>query len=283
MAAQQGIKQRIKSVTNTKQITKAMQLVAASKLRKAQEAALGPKDYIAVGTKMLEKLSSASEAQYHPFFAKRNGKKALIIAISSDRGLAGAYNSNVLRAIAKYTLDSGVDQSVIGIGKYIAQHVARTTQLNEVLAYMTDTENPDVAIIQPVLSEAIDQFVSGKVDSVQLISTTFTSIVKQDVLVTQLLPIAPPAVPVSSNTTYEPEVDQLLDFVLKRLLEAQLMQALLEAKAAEQAARMLAMKNATDNASDLIADLTLAYNNARQAAITQELAEITAGAEAANG
>jgi len=152
MAAQQGIKQRIKSVTNTKQITKAMQLVAASKLRKAQEAALGPKDYIAVGTKMLEKLSSASEAQYHPFFAKRNGKKALIIAISSDRGLAGAYNSNVLRAIAKYTLDSGVDQSVIGIGKYIAQHVARTKQLNEVLAYMTDTENPDVAIIQPVLS-----------------------------------------------------------------------------------------------------------------------------------
>ena len=102
-------------------------------------------------------------------------------------------------------------------------------------------------------------------------------------MVTQLLPIAPPAVPVSSNTTYEPEVDQLLDFVLKRLLEAQLMQALLEAKAAEQAARMLAMKNATDNASDLIADLTLAYNNARQAAITQELAEITAGAEAANG
>ncbi len=283
MAAQQGIKQRIKSVTNTKQITKAMQLVAASKLRKAQEAALGPKDYIAVGTKMLEKLSSASEAHYHPFFAKRNGKKALIIAISSDRGLAGAYNSNVLRAIAKYTLNSGVDQPVIGIGKYIAQHVARTTQLNEVLAYMTDTENPDVAIIQPVLSEAIDQFVSGKVDSVQLISTTFTSIVKQDVLVTQLLPIAPPTVPVSSNTTYEPEVDQLLDFVLKRLLEAQLMQALLEAKAAEQAARMLAMKNATDNASDLIADLTLAYNNARQAAITQELAEITAGAEAANG
>ena len=283
MAAQQGIKRRIKSVTNTKQITKAMQLVAASKLRKAQEAALGPKDYIAVGSKLLEKLSSASEAQYHPFFAKRNGKKGLLIAISSDRGLAGAYNSNVLRAISKYTIDSGVDQSVIGIGKYIAPHVARTKQLNEVAAFMTDVENPDVEIILPVLTEAIDQFLTGKVDSVQLISTSFVSIVKQEVAVTQLLPIVPPADLVASNTTYEPEVDQLLDFVLKRLLEAKLMQALLEAKASEQAARMLAMKNATDNASDLISDLTLAYNNARQAAITQELAEITAGAEAANG
>ena len=283
MAAQQGIKRRIKSVTNTKQITKAMQLVAASKLRKAQEAALGPKDYIAVGSKLLEKLSSASEAQYHPFFAKRNGKKSLLIAISSDRGLAGAYNSNVLRAISKYTLESGVDQSVIGIGKYIAQHVARTKQLHEVAAFMTDLENPDVAIVLPVLSEAIEQFVTGKVDSVQLITTSFVSIVKQEVIVTQLLPIVPPSEAVAANTTYEPEVDQLLDFVLKRLLEAQLMQALLEAKASEQAARMLAMKNATDNASDLIADLTLAYNNARQAAITQELAEITAGAEAANG
>ena len=283
MAAQQGIKQRIKSVSNTKQITKAMQLVAASKLRRAQEAALGPKDYIEVGTKLLEKLASASEVQYHPFFEKRNGKKMLIIAVSSDRGLAGAYNSNVLRAVNKLVLESGQEQQVIAIGKYASQHAARTKQLDEVASYFTDSENPDVSIVLPVLSEAIEMFVSGKVDTVQLVSTTFTSIVRQDVVTEQLLPIVPPASSVPSNTSYEPEVEQLLDFVLKRLLEARLMQSILEAKASEQASRMLAMKNATDNATDLIADLTLAYNNARQAAITQELAEITAGAEAING
>ena len=146
-----------------------------------------------------------------------------------------------------------------------------------------DLPNADIEIAQPALREALDLFLAGDTDAVYVIYTKFISTVKQEVVVEQLLPIKTSESPAPSARTYEPEPEKLLDLVIKRLLEAQVYQAVLESRASEQASRMLAMKNATDNASDLIDDLTLAFNNARQAAITQELAEITAGAEAING
>lgn len=283
MAQQQGIKRRIKSVSNTRQITKAMQLVAASKLRRAQDAALGPKQYIGAAREILASLAGTPEAQYHPLFQSRRSDKVLTIAITSDRGLAGAYNSNVNRAVTHHATDLGAKQhSVIAIGNYAARHVARIHELDELSAYAMDAPNPDTGIAQPVLSEAIELFLAGKIDAVYMIYTKFISTVHQEVVIEQLLPIQALAGSTVSRT-YEPEAEQLLDLAIRRLLEAQVLQAVLEAGASEQASRMMAMKNATDNASDLIGDLTLAFNNARQAAITQELAEITAGAEAING
>ncbi len=283
MAAQQGIKRRIKSVSNTKQITKAMQLVAASKLRRAQDAALGPKAYIAAGQSILESLATTVEAQYHPLFESRKHKKVLTIALTSDRGLAGAYNSNINRALTKHAHEMAVAHEVIAIGRYASQHVTRINELNELAAYPMELDNPDVTIAQPALRESLDLFLSGEVDAVYVLYTRFISTVKQEVTLEQLLPITAPANQSSTARTYEPEPDKLLDLAIRRMLEAQVYQAVLEARASEQASRMLAMKNATDNASDLIEDLTLAFNNARQAAITQELAEITAGTEAING
>jgi len=279
MASQQGIKQRIKSVTNTRQITKAMQLVAASKLRRAQEAALGPKAYIVAAQELLSSLASSPEAQYHPLFQQRKTKKALTIVITSDRGLAGAYNSNVNRLLMKHTVELSVPHHIICIGRYAAMHVARVIDLNELAAYNIDGHDADSAIAQPTLKEAIDLYTNGDVDVVNLIYTKFISTVVQQPVIEQLLPVVSTAT-AQQGRTYEPEPEQLLDFAITRLLEAQILQAILESRASEHAARMMAMKNATDNAEELIDDLTLAYNNARQAAITQELAEITAGAEA---
>lgn len=282
MAASQGIKRRIKSVSNTKQITKAMQLVAASKLRRAQDAALGPKAYIAASRDILASLAGTPEAQYHPLFESRKIKNALTIAITSDRGLAGAYNSNINKALSRHADDLQVPQQIIAIGKYAAQHVARMQSLEELAAYDMDTSNADVMIAQPALRESLELFMAGKVDAVHLLYTKFISTVHQEVVVEQLLPVQASEA-MQASRTFEPEAEVLLDLAIKRLLEAQVLQAVLEAQASEQASRMLAMKNATDNATELIEDLTLAFNNARQAAITQELAEITAGAEAING
>lgn len=282
MAAQQGIKRRIKSVTNTKQITKAMQLVAASKLRRAQESAMGPKAYVAAARELLESLAATYEAQSHPLFQDRNINNALTITITSDRGLAGAYNGNVNRMLSRHAAELAVPHQVISVGKYAAQHVVREPELLGIAAYDMDCEDPDVMIAQPALKESIDLFMNGDVDAVYLVYTKFKSTVNQEVVTEQLLPVRSSAHG-AVNRTFEPEPAVLIDIAIKRLLEAQVLQAVLEARASENASRMLAMKNATDNAGELIEDLTLAFNNARQAAITQELAEISAGAEAING
>lgn len=282
MASQQGIKQRIKSVKNTRQITKAMQLVAASKLRRAQEAATGPRAYITAARALLSSLAGTPEAHYHPLFESRPINNGLTVVITSDRGLAGAYNSNVNRLLNAHTQNLAVPQQIICIGRYAAMHVARMSNLTEIAAFDIDNDDADITIAQPALKESIDLFLSGKVDAVHLVYTKFISTVKQETVVEQLLPVSAEG-SVQMSRTYEPEPEVLLDYAIKRLLEAQVLQAILEARASEHAARMLAMKNATDNAEELIDDLTLAFNNVRQAAITQELAEITAGAEAING
>ena len=282
MASQQGIKRRIKSVSNTRQITKAMQMVAASKLRKAQEKSIGPKAYINAAGDLLENLGSTSEAQHHPLFQARKLKTGLVIAITSNKGLAGAYNSNVLRALNKFAIENKVDQKVISIGRYVAMHVARVKGLDELAAYDVDTGLEDITTAQPVLEQAIDQFINERVDNVTLIYTKYISTVKQEVSIEQLLPLKAKSAQ-QTGVSFEPGPDVLLDLVVRRLLEAKVLQAILESQASEQASRMLAMQNATDNAKDLIDDLKLVYNNARQSAITQEIAEITSGTEAMNG
>lgn len=280
MAAQQGIKRRIRSVSNTRQITKAMQLVAASKLRRAQETSLNARAYADAAANLLAVLSSVPETGYSPLFEQRPVHNALTILVTSDRGLAGGYNSNVIRAFASLVASQNATHSVACVGKYAGRYVARVSDVNELSAYPMDVKDISLELAQPLLKESIELFLAGKVDVVNVVFTKFISTVRQEVQTVQLLPIA--FVPNTSGVvrTLEPSPEELLDFAAKRLLEARVSQALLDARASEQASRMLAMKNATDNAGELIDDLTLAFNNARQAAITQELAEISAGAEA---
>jgi F-type H+-transporting ATPase subunit gamma len=279
MAALQGIKRRIRSVTSTRQITKAMQLVAASKLRRAQEAASGPQDYIAAARELLAGLSGSSEANRHPLYQVRPVKRALTVVIAGDRGMAGAYNSNIFKALGRHIRELDVPQQAICIGRHAMLQVARASDVDELAAYLIDSGDADIAIAQPVLQEAIELYESGEVDVVHLIYTHFVSTIKQEATVRQLLPVTSGEV-ATTERELEPNTEELLDHATRRVLEAEVLQAILEARASEQAARMMAMMNATDNAKELIEDLTLTYNDARQAAITQELAEISGGAEA---
>jgi len=289
MASRQQIKQRIGSVKSTKQITKAMQLVAASKLRRAQEAAAGPRAYAEMARAVLARLRSvASGASEFNLFNERPIKSRLLIVVTSDRGLAGAYNANVIRRmIAELTADrdAGIKTSVIAIGRQVANAASRINDLEVRGVYQGLPDKPDADTLRPILTSVVGLFADSIVDAVDIINTKFVSTVVQQVQVRCLLPagidVEPSETAVEAlPATVEPSADVLLKSVTLRLLDAQIYQALLEATASEQSMRMLAMKNATDNATDIIDDLTLAYNNARQAAITQELAEITGGAEA---
>lgn len=289
MASRQQIKQRIGSVKNTKQITKAMQLVAASKLRRAQEAAAGPRAYAELARNILARLRhiAGGESEFH-LFAERPVKNRLLLVVTGDRGLAGAYNANVIRRMLKELQDDrakGVNTSIIVIGRQAANAVGRIAGLEVRAAYHGLPDKPDADTLRPILTTAVGLFADQDVDAVDIINTKYISTVVQQVQVKRLLPAGldletREEVTEDGEATVEPSAEVLLRSTTLRLLDAQIYQALLEAAASEHSMRMLAMKNATDNASDIIDDLTLEYNNARQAAITQELAEITGGAEA---
>lgn len=279
MASQQAVKQRKNSVANTKQITKAMQLVAASKLRKSQEAAIGPKAYIDNIKALLVTLAGHPGALVNPLFQSPDSKGALSVVICSDRGLAGAYNANVLKTATRLLNEHPGSDKVITVGKYASRFVSKLKDIESLGAYELDTHDLTTQIVTPVLTQCIDEFVKGRVRYVNIIYTRFLSTVKQEVVVEKLLPIEGIDEPVKDRV-FEPDVETVFDVAITRALEAEMLQYLLEARASEHASRMLAMKNATDNAGELIDSLTLEYNNARQAKITQELAEISAGTEA---
>ncbi len=286
MANTQAIKRRIRTVKSTKQITKAMELVAASKMRRAQEATLRSRAYRNTAREILTRISETVDLQHHPLYQRRTIKNRLVIAISSDRGLAGAYNSNVMKAFvhsAKPDLGNDISVSVIAVGRQMARFVSRLEGVSVLGAYEGFPENPDATDIQPILQQAFELFEQGKVDRVEVLYTDFISSISQEAKIDTLLPAA--FAPTEERTdledaVFEPSPEAVLETITPKLVEVQLYQALLESFASEHSMRMLAMKNASDNAGDLIDDLTLEFNSARQAAITQELAEITGGAEA---
>lgn len=289
MASRQQIKRRIGSVRNTRQITRAMQLMSASKLKRAQDAVVGPRTYSEVAREMLTQLRKLSENDLtSDLFEVRPVKQRLIIAISSNQGLAGAYDPNVIRRlIQELTADrkDSVESSVIPVGRKVAQAASHLNGVQVPAVYNELPEHPKASDLRPLLNTIVDQFTSGEIDAVDIIYTKFKSTMSQEVTLQRLLPAGFEEVEVSpeiAHATVEPSLEELVRAATIRLLEAQIYQARLEAVASEQSMRMIAMKNATDNASDLIEDLTLEYNNARQAAITQELAEISGGAEALN-
>lgn len=288
MASTRQLKSRIRSVGNTRQITKAMEMVAASKMRRAQEAEKAAISYTQTASELLSYFASQGITKNHPLFQVREVNRRLLIVVASDRGLAGAYNSNIFKQYVREINSDRKDGDTtptIAVGRKTAQFITRLKEAEVVGVYENVADQLDGGELQAILDTARDQFVAGEVDAVDVVFTQFISSINQQVITRRILPAGFETVEVSddvSEAVYEPSPQKVLDAVAYRLVEAQLYQALLDAKASEHSMRMLAMKNASDNADDLVEDLTLAMNKARQGAITQELAEISGGVEAMN-
>ena len=282
MPSTRDIRRRIKSVKNTAQITKAMQMVASSKMRRAQLAALAGRPYARLMNTMLADVSAGAKDFTHPLMEKRGGKKRCVILVSTDKGLCGALNSNLTREALKYDKDTTV---FVCAGKKGAQFVARNKR--NLAAEFTYKDAPLFAEARAISKFVQDLFLNGEVDSVEVLYTNFVSTLVQKPDAQPLLPVGEiKGVTAGSHETvtleksgvefqFEPGADAVLGALLPHYLNFQIYQVLLEAKASEQSSRMVAMKNATDNAKQLIKDLTLEYNKLRQANITKELLEIT--------
>ena len=274
------IRRRIKSVKNTAQITKAMQMVAASKMRKAQQLAIDGRPYATLLNRISAALNEVTLTETHPLLEQREVKKELVIIVSTDKGLCGALNTNLLREAAKFDPEKTV---FITAGRKGAQWAVRSKR--NILADFQMKDTPSFLETKAISKLAIEQFLSGAVDKVSVLVTRFVNTLTQEPIVIPLLPVT--AGPANEklveqgqekggiDAIFEPNADAVLDALLPYYAHFAVFRALVEARAADHSARMVAMKSATDNAKQLIKDLTLEYNKVRQAAITTELLEIT--------
>jgi F-type H+-transporting ATPase subunit gamma len=290
MPSTRDIRRRINSVKNTAKITKAMQMVAASKMRRAQQAALAGRPYASLMNEVLGNVTFHAGEFTHPLMEKREGAKRAVILVATDKGLCGALNSNLMREAAKF---DKANTSYITAGRKAAQFVVRSRRT--LAAEFTYKDAPLFSEARAISKCAQDMFLKGEVDRVDIAFTTFISTLSQKPEVRPFLPVGDiKAVTAgfsgqqteeklmhgSTEFLFEPSADQVLASLLPHSLNFQVYQILLEAKASEQSAKMVAMKNATDNANQLIKDLTLEYNKMRQASITKELLEIASAAMA---
>jgi F-type H+-transporting ATPase subunit gamma len=293
MPSLKAIRTRITSVKNTRKITRAMKLVSTAKLRRAQEALIAARPYTKAITEVVAQLSSVAGTDAHPLFEERTLQKAAIIVVTSDRGQAGAFNANVVKAVERYAaneLSGAQEVSLRIIGKKGNQYFARRrTTITSFDPSPTGATALETA--RETAHRIIEDFKTGKVDRVFLVYNEFRSAISQVVTVKQVLPVAvavekdAAAAPAEAGVDflYEPSKEVLLERLVPLYVQIQIYRAALESIAAEFAARMTAMENATKNAGEMIAKLTLIYNRARQASITKELLEIIGGAEALKG
>lgn len=286
MASTQQLKSRIRSVKSTKQITKAMQMVAASKMRRAQDATKGSSPYARAANEILTYLASQGVTDDHKWFVKRPIKARMLIVIAADKGLAGAYNSNIFKLYLNCLREddkAGIKNYTISVGRKASQFVTRLKDTEVLGTYEDLPDHPSGAQLHAILNTAKDAFEAGEVDAVDIIYTDYVSSITQNAETTRIFPAGFTTVKVTDSVRdakYEPDVSRVLDDVAYRLIGSRFYQALLDSRASEHSMRMMAMKNATDNATDLVDALTLEMNKARQASITQELSEISAGVEA---
>ena len=291
MANTRDIRHRIKSIRNTAQITKAMQMVAASKMRKAQQHALEGRPYAALLNKVLVSLQKRTNPQLHPLLEVRPLRKELILIISTDKGLCGALNTNLFREAANF--DQTKTAFVVS-GKKARQFIARTKR--ELLADFELKDSPSFVESKPLSKFCLEKFLRREADKVSVLFTHFINTISQRAVVQTLLPISSFDLPKSASTeqanqdldpmlgyVFEPKAEELLGVVLPYYIHFQVFQMILDARASEHSARMVAMKNATDNAEQFIKDLTLEYNKMRQAGITTELLEIATAQMALGG
>jgi F-type H+-transporting ATPase subunit gamma len=284
MANTQDIRRRIKSIRNTAQITKAMQMVAASKMRKAQQHALAGRPYASLMNKVLVSLQERTDSKLHPLLQVRPVKRELVLLISTDKGLAGALNTNLMREAARFEAEK---TDYVVAGRKARQFLSRTRR--EIIADFELKDSPTFVETKIIARFCVEKFLSGEVDRVSALYTHFINTISQRATVQTLLPISRFDVAQAKEEKaavtahpdpllgylFEPEPESVLDFMLPYYIQYQVFQMILDARASEHSARMVAMKNATDNALQFIKDLTLEYNKMRQASITTELLEIS--------
>jgi len=289
MATLRDIKRRIKAVQSTSKITKAMKMVAAAKFRKAQQRMFELRPYAERMSEGLSRLAGDLEADIHPLLVVRPRRNVEVLVITSDRGLCGAFNTNILKAGAKHVADlksEGFNVSISSVGRKAKDYFKRRgvefrstwTGISGRISY---------ANAQEIAADIIESYTNETIDEVIIVYNEFKSVIAQKVVVTRLLPLAPieaaaDALPVF-NIIYEPSKEEIFSSLVPKNVEIQIFRALLESQASEEAARMSAMENATKSANEMIQKLSLQYNKARQASITKELMDIVGGVEAMKG
>ena len=282
MASQRDLRRRIRDVGKIKQITRAMQFVAASKLKRAQDATLAARPYSEKLDEVLADLAAVLGTDEHPLLADRAGGKRLLILFTSDRGLAGPLNTNTIRFAARIITEQEGDLAVISVGRK-GRDAMRRARVPLEAHFSGFGDRPSFADILPLARLVTDGFISGEFGQIDLVFSRFVSTLVQRPTMEPLLPVKPSedteGIP-GHQFIFEPNPATVLEQLLPRYVATRLFQAVLEAKASEESSRMVAMKNATENADDLIEDYTLAYNKVRQSNITREMIEIATGAQA---
>jgi F-type H+-transporting ATPase subunit gamma len=294
VATLREIRRRITSVKSTQKITKAMKMVAAAKLRRAQEALFATRPYSKKMNELLRHLVTTLDPSLHPLLQPREVKKVLLVIVAGDRGMCGAFNGNIIKAATHHIetqyaqfLNQPHGVRVVTVGK-------KTTDSFSKKKYEIASRHPGIfgnlnfGQARGIMQSVIDEYLKGEYDKVEVIYNEFKSVIQQRIVIEQLLPIPPEQVEKPKDLRslaqveyiYEPSSKEIVDALLPRHLNFQLWRILLESSTAEEGARMTAMSNATENAKELISELTLSYNKARQASITKELLEIVSGAEA---
>jgi F-type H+-transporting ATPase subunit gamma len=293
VATLREIRGRISGIRNTQKITKAMKMVAAAKLRRAQERAMAARPYARKISELLRHLVTKVDLRLHPLLTPREVRRVCVIVVTADRGLCGAFNANIIKAAVQHIEDHYAEHwrsgrlHLMTVGKKGSDFFSKRSY--PVLAkYVGVFQDLSFVSAQGIVDRMTKEYLQGTFDRVDVVYNEFKSVVQQNIVIEQLLPVPPEELtPLPGRRglaqieyIYEPTSGEILDALVPRHLGFQMWRVLLESNSAEQGARMTAMENATENARELIRDLTLAYNNARQAAITKELLEIVSGAEA---
>lgn len=288
MPSPREIRRRIRSVRNMSQITRAMEMVAASKMRRAQDRVAAGRPYSERLREVLADLSSQvgpEEINRFPLLNQREINKSALLVMTPDRGLSGPLNSNLFRRTAQYLRNESPDKDpkTIAVGKKGRDFLTKTGQ-NVIAEFIQLGDKPTLDDVRPIVDVAVAEFLSGDVDAVYMLYPKFINTISQVPTVIQLLPIEQPdeseGSAIKTEYIFEPDADTVLEEILPRYLETIVYQAVLETVASFYSSQMVAMRNATDNANELVDDLNLSYNKARQAQITNEVAEISAGANA---
>jgi F-type H+-transporting ATPase subunit gamma len=282
MASRREIKRRIRSIQSTAQITKALQMVSAAKMRRAQQRVQQTRPYSEHLRGIVADIGGREGVEGHPLLAKRDIKTVELVTISPDGGMAGGLVTNLNRETLRTVQQHNLPTKVVAIGKKGRDFAVRA-RFDLISEFLKLGDHPAAADIRPAAQQVIDDFRNGQTDVVYLIYTQFITTLRQKPVTVQLLPVVPPETDtnITGNWDFEPDnPEEVLSELLPRYIEFSIYQALLESLASEHSARMIAMSNATDNALELIKDLSLLANKARQAEITKEIAEISGAAEA---
>lgn len=276
------IKRRIRGISNTKQITKAMELVSSAKLKRARQRIEKSRPYYNTVLENIQDILATTGNMKHPLLDNREVKSSLYIIIAADRGLAGGYNAGIIRLAERKIKEDNVDAKIIAVGTKAREYFKRRSY-NVVGEFVGITEEPNFSHARKIGNLALDLYKDKTVDEINIVYTRFLGTISQQPAILKLLPSAEVREgekKVKTITEFEPSTEDVLSYLIPKYIQSSIFGALIESSCSEQAARRVAMESATDNAEEMIDELQISYNRARQAAITMEISEIVSGAEA---